>query len=213
MAVFIVNASALRLRQSPSLSSKVLSALPRGTVVDSEAKTEWGAWCLVKTGKLEGWVATKYLVPEGSIGAAVGPAEEFPWMPIALSELGQAEVPGPASNTRILEYQRSTELDKDIAPNDAIPWCSDLVNWCVEKAGLGGTNSAAARSWLNWGKAIKKPRRGCVAVFSRGKTGGHVGFYVKQKAPLIWVLGGNQANNVSIASYDAGRLLGYRVPS
>jgi uncharacterized protein (TIGR02594 family) len=138
--------------------------------------------------------------------------EEFPWMPIALAELGTTEDAGDGSNPRVVEYLRSTSLGRGMASTDATPWCSAFVNWCVESAGLSGTNSAAARSWLNWGKPLEVPRRGCVVVLSRD-GGGHVGFFLRTSPVGIWLLGGNQNNRVMEAAYHPSRLLGFRVPA
>jgi hypothetical protein len=43
--------------------------------------------------------------------------------------------------------------------------------------------------------------------------GGHVGFYVRETAKYVYVLGGNQSNKVSIAGYDKARIIAYRLPS
>lgn len=152
---------------------------------------------------------------------STAPAEEFPWMPIALAERGIIEVPGGGDNPRIVEYLRTTTIPADLAEQDETPWCSAFVNWCVEHAGHRGTRSAAARSWLEWGKAIEVPRRGCIAVFSRpGATpeSAHVAFYMSTIAPRVaalatgyTVLGGNQMNRVGVNVYSASRLLGFRV--
>lgn len=148
-------------------------------------------------------------------------AEEFPWMPIALAERGTVEVTGGGDNPRILEYLRTTTLPANMAAEDETAWCSAFVNWCVEQAGIRGTRSAAARSWLEWGKAIEVPRRGCIAVFSRptaSPTSAHVAFYISTIAPRVaapatgyTVLGGNQMNRVGVNVYAASRLLGFRV--
>lgn len=135
--------------------------------------------------------------------------EEYPWMPIALGEMGVAETPGVGNTPRVLEYLYSTHLDPGMAGLDSTPWCSAFVNWCVKRSGHVGTNSAAARSWLHWGSALGVPRRGCVTVFSRD-AGGHVAFFVRAELDKIWVLGGNQHDRVTVASYPSHRLLGYR---
>jgi uncharacterized protein (TIGR02594 family) len=100
-----------------------------------------------------------------------------------------------------------------MACNDETPWCSAFVNFCVEQAGFAGTDSASARSWLNWGRKTDTPVTGCIAVFERGAPpSGHVAFYVSQSADQIKVLGGNQGNKVSFAHFPKFRLLGYRIP-
>jgi hypothetical protein len=52
-----------------------------------------------------------------------------------------------------------------------------------------------------------------VVVFWRGAREGwqgHVGFYVGRGAGQVLVLGGNQSNAVTVASFTESRLLGYR---
>lgn len=219
--LYVVTAHHLNLRVLPANDAVVLRVLPRGDFVTWVGVD--GAWSQVshqrgpEFSRVTGWVASKYLTPEHDLGAPVAATEEFPWMPIALSERGVMERPGPADHPRIVEYLRSTELDAALASNDETPWCSGFVNWCVEKSGLAGTNSAAASSWLGWGRAIQTARRGCITVLSR-KGGAHVGFYAGQSeltyggARGIQLLGGNQSNQVCVADYDPARLLGYRVP-
>ncbi len=135
------------------------------------------------------------------------------WFAIAMREMetGVDEVAGPEHNPRIVEYHQSTSLK---ATDDETPWCSSFVNWCMEQAGEEKTNSAMARSWLKWGEALAEPRKGCVAVFSRGNipTAGHVGFYVDEINGRILLLGGNQSNQININSYPKSSLLGYRWP-
>lgn len=130
-----------------------------------------------------------------------------PWMEVAIKELGVSEVPGPGNNPRIVDYHRSTSSGPS---DDEIPWCSSFVNFCFKQAGIKGTNSKAARSWLGWGYKITYPVFGCVVVTSRGTNPaqGHVGFWVGNGK----ILGGNQGDKVSIASFDRFRVLCYRLP-
>jgi uncharacterized protein (TIGR02594 family) len=132
---------------------------------------------------------------------------------IAFGELNTREVVGPRHNPRILEYHKTTRLR---ATTDETPWCSAFCNWCVEQAGLAGTDSAAARSWLHWAREVHEVELGCIAVFQRGvnPNQGHVGFALgtTPKGQII-LLGGNQGNEVSVELYDRGRLLGLRMPA
>lgn len=138
-------------------------------------------------------------------------AQEFPWMPIAIGELGELEIAGDEDNPRIVEYLQTTTLPGVLAMQDETAWCSAFVNWCVQESGLEGTKSAAARSWMTWGKPVAAPRQGCITVFSRD-GGGHVAFFIQEVGGLLYVLGGNQGNRVCIAGYPRSRLLGFRVP-
>lgn len=139
---------------------------------------------------------------------------EMPWYDAALNEYekGVKEIRGDEHNPDILKYHDSTSLK---ATDDETAWCSSFVNWCMEVAGEQGTNSAAARSWLKWGRKITEPEVGCVVVFARGNSSwqGHVGFVRHVNADgSLDVLGGNQSNAVSIKTYSTDRLLGYRMP-
>lgn len=137
-------------------------------------------------------------------------ANDPPWLAVARKELGTSEIPGDRDNPRIVEYHSATTLK---ATDDETAWCSAFVNWCLIQSGQHGTNSAMARSFLHWGQALATPRVGCIVVFSRGHyPQGHVAFYVGRDNHLIHVLGGNQGNKVSIASYSDAQVLGYRWP-
>lgn len=128
---------------------------------------------------------------------------------IAKGELGVRETPGAAHTKRIIEYHATTTLK---ATTDEISWCSSFVNWCVTQAGLRGTNSAAARSWLNWGVQTDEPREGDIVIFQRppNPQSGHVGFFVERIGDVIKVLGGNQSDQVKISNYPKVNVLGYR---
>jgi uncharacterized protein (TIGR02594 family) len=132
------------------------------------------------------------------------------WLDIAKKEIGVKESESGADNPRIIEYHQKTGLK---AQDQEVPWCSSFVNWCIDKTGMKGTNSAAARSWLKWGASLPKYRHGCVVVLKRG-TGsqGHVGFAVDKKFGFVKVLGGNQSNAVNEKWYPAYKVLGYRWP-
>lgn len=93
-------------------------------------------------------------------------------------------------------------------------WCAGYVNASLAQAGMQGTGSNMARSFMNWGTGVSDPRKGDLAVFSRGDPKGpygHVGFFEGyDKDGNIIVLGGNQNDAVSRQTYEAERLLGFR---
>ena len=138
------------------------------------------------------------------------------WLEIAFAELADAvrEVPGPASNPRILEYGAVTTLK---ATSDEVPWCSSFVCWVMEQAGFRSTRSAMARSWLRWseGADLQLARMGAITILRRGEPGsnqGHVGFLLTARANKVALLGGNQGDSVSVEWFDADRVLGFRWP-
>lgn len=93
-------------------------------------------------------------------------------------------------------------------------WCADFVQATLAQSGMEGTGSGMARSYLEWGQPVDQPQRGDIAVFSRGDPNGpfgHVGFFEGYNPDgTIKVLGGNQGDSVSIASYSPDQLLGFR---
>lgn len=135
------------------------------------------------------------------------------WLTIARAELGVTETPGPDSTPRVIEYLRATRLPPSMM-DDLTPWCGAFVCWALQQAGVEHTGSAGARSYLHWGQRLEQPRYGCVVVLSRPPRphSGHVGFWVGTSGDSVLVLGGNQANAVSIRPYPARRVLGYRWP-
>jgi len=206
-----VMATTLNLRAGPGASHAVLAEMPRGLVVEVQPGKAEG-WLRIRTpAGREGWAAARYLGYPATDPDAPR-ADDPAWYRIAWEERAVREVAGPRSNPRIEEYQRATTYH---AGNDAVPWCSSFVNWCMAKAGIEGTHSAAARSWLAWGREIARPVRGCIVVFTRaGDPGsGHVAFYAGRESNAdLRVLGGNQEDQVKVSRYPAGRVLGYRMP-
>lgn len=134
------------------------------------------------------------------------------WLDTALRELGTAEIPGPASNPRVIEYHKSTTLK---ATDDAVPWCSAFACWCMEETGIRSPRSARARDWLTWGVELKEPLHGCIVVLKRGSNPaqGHVGFYLASSSIRVLVLGGNQGDRVCKVWFPMDRVLGYRWPT
>jgi len=168
----------------------------------------------------------KYMQPlsvkefkEGSSTVATSPQEDHAGLlaqekifDIAYTEFerGVKEVYGEKHNPRILEYHGSVGIKN---ASDELAWCSSFVNWCVEKAGHKGTNSAMARSWINWGKEVGVPKRGDVCIIWRSSPEswkGHVFFFDGYDGDYVKALGGNQLNKVSTTKYPKSRVLGFR---
>jgi uncharacterized protein (TIGR02594 family) len=134
------------------------------------------------------------------------------WMEYAEREIGTKEIAGEEDNKRIIEYHACTTLK---ATDDETAWCSSFVNWCMEMAGLKGTRSAAARSWLDWGKVLDTPEVGCIVVLKRGQPpSGHVCFYAGPDTDPAYIrcLGGNQSDMVKCSRYPVADILGLRWP-
>ena len=135
-----------------------------------------------------------------------------PWMAFGRAEEGIRPFGPGQSNPRIVEYHRGTNVE---GYDDKVNWCSSFVHWCLGRAGVAGTGSALARSWLAWGEPLETPRPGCIAILWREDPAGwkgHVGFFVRLDGPAIVLLGGNQEGTVRELDYPAANVLGWRWP-
>jgi uncharacterized protein (TIGR02594 family) len=155
----------------------------------------------------------KAIAAQLGIKRALKPASdavEAPWMAMARAAIGKKEVPGPMSNPDILRYYADAGVPQD---SDEVPWCSAFCGAMLKEAGYQPSGSLMARSYLSWGQKLDKPRKGCVVVLKRGAApSGHVAFAETWTGATIRLLGGNQGNSVSIASFSRAAVLGYRWP-
>lgn len=140
---------------------------------------------------------------------------------IAQRFVGLSEVRGAASNPLILAM---LTLDASWPKGDDVAWCSAFVNAICWLLRLPRSKSLAARSWLTIGEAveIQEAQVGFdVVVLKRGGGAqpgpevtsgapGHVGFFAGISGQGVHVLGGNQADQVSVEVFPYERLLGIR---
>lgn len=129
----------------------------------------------------------------------------------ALSQYGVKEIVGEKHNPVIVDWFR--QIGHGWVKDDEMAWCSTFVNWCALVTGYEYTGLLNARSWLTVGENLSKPELGCIVVFWRVKFKsiyGHIGFYVNEDDHYIYVLGGNQSNEVCIQKYPKSKLLAYR---
>lgn len=135
------------------------------------------------------------------------------WMDIAIAELGIREVTGDGNNLRIQEYMRCVTGQ---ALPDSVPWCSAFVAWCLNESGEPHTSSLRAKSWLQYGvPVVGQPDFGSIVVLQRGRERyqGHVGFLIGRTKESVYILGGNQSNEVNIKGFCPADVLAYRVPT
>ena len=122
------------------------------------------------------------------------------------------------------EYQDRTALKQYVGVDPRYTeWCAAFVNAVLADSGMKNlqdmnhSQPLTARSFLDWGQPVEKPKPGDIVIFPRGTSDwqGHVGFYVgwEQKADgrVFWkILGGNQNDSVSIDLYIPETALGIR---
>jgi len=93
-------------------------------------------------------------------------------------------------------------------------WCADFMNFVLRRAGGKGTQSRAARSFLQYGTKLDGPRVGAIAImYRKGPNNGHVGVVRGtdgQGNPII--VSGNHGNAVRQAVYSKNRVLAYVMP-
>jgi uncharacterized protein (TIGR02594 family) len=140
------------------------------------------------------------------------------WMQYAIAELGVAEIPGPDSNIRIMDYARFVELQWPDFTEEA-DWSGLFVNYVLKKGGFDQFPGSPLlnQSWASWGVAVPldQPKFGALAVLSpTGGTAltGHVGFVVGFNDKTLTVLGGNQRDSVSVLLFARSRVVALRLP-
>lgn len=135
------------------------------------------------------------------------------WLGEAWRLFGVRELKGRAHNRTILELYRDVGHSQISA--DEVRWCAAFVGACLERVGLKSSKTLMVRSYTKWGREATASDVGAVAVLSRGhdRSLGHVGFIVGETGSKIYVLGGNQANSVSVAAFPKSRLITARWPS
>jgi len=136
--------------------------------------------------------------------------------------IGLKEVKGVVHNPQIMAMLR---LDVSWPDSDEVPWCSAFVNYIAWLLRLPRSKSLRARSWLEVGRAIpiEEMQAGFDVVVFRRRLGdpgpdvlnyaGHVGFAAgawQRNDTQMYVLGGNQADTVSMALYPIEKILGIR---
>lgn len=130
---------------------------------------------------------------------------------IALQAWGERSVAGTQHNPIILWFFKLA--GNAWVKDDETAWCAAFVGWVLAQAGYKNTGSLSARSYLTYGKEVKKPMFGCVVVLWREKIDsvyGHVGFFIRETTDSVYLLGGNQSNEVNITKFPKSRVLGYR---
>ncbi|WP_431166327.1 TIGR02594 family protein [Tenacibaculum halocynthiae] len=130
----------------------------------------------------------------------------------ALSQYGIREIKGIRDNPKVLRYFNELGYD-GYKLKDETAWCSAFANWVCKKVGVDYSGKLNARSWLGVGKPVEIPKQGDIVVLWRESPNswkGHVGFYIRQTKNYVYVLGGNQNDQVNIQAYPKKRLLQFR---
>lgn len=131
------------------------------------------------------------------------------WLKLGLAEIGTEEIHGPLHEPRVIYYHSFTAGKYT---KDEIAWCGSFVAMCMERSGYDLPKyPERALSWLNFGHNGDRPRVGSIAVKGR-KGGGHVGIVVSVEGDYIYLLGGNQNDEVNIKKYKIADFIDFRIP-
>lgn len=129
----------------------------------------------------------------------------------ALPYYGLKEIKGAEHNAQVVEFFH--EIGHEWVQDDETAWCAAFVGAVLKRAGYEHTGKLNARSYLDIGWEPTVPEPGDLVILWRNDPNswqGHVGFWVNEDEQHVHLLGGNQSNQVNIAAYDRGRILGYR---
>jgi len=135
---------------------------------------------------------------------------------------GMCEIKGAGHNKKLIKLAKMAGFDW--YNKDEIPWCAVMMNICCMIAGVRGTQSAMAKSFLRWGRevSLEEARKNIgrvIAVFHRGESSkdpsGHV-TAVEAIAPdgkSIIGIGGNQGDCVKSSKMriDTWRFISFRM--
>lgn len=152
-----------------------------------------------------GPVTRRALLGEGTGSPAVG--DVLPWVEETRRVMGLHE---KRDNARLWDWLKSDGA-ADLGDPAQNPWCGSLVQTAflltLPNEPLP-ENPFLALNWTRFGVSCS-PQVGAVLVFWRGSPDnwqGHVGFYVGEDTTHFHVLGGNQADRVSVVRIAKVRL-------
>lgn len=131
------------------------------------------------------------------------------WLKIAMKEIGTKEIRGSEHNPDVLRYH-SYSAGK--YSTDEVPWCGSFAAMCMAESKYDlPLYPERALSWLNFGRNADGPKIGSIAIKGR-KGGGHVGFVISCDGDELYLLGGNQNDEVNIRKYKITDFIEFRVP-
>jgi uncharacterized protein (TIGR02594 family) len=135
-------------------------------------------------------------------------------MPRSRTDAAEAAAQVPGAAAVLLEALRWRGRTATQLGLPAKLWCADFMNFVLRKSGGKGTQSRAARSFLDYGKRLDGPRVGAIAIFARkGPNNGHVGIVRGtdgQGNPIV--VSGNHGPTVTQSMYPKSRVLAYVMP-
>lgn len=128
-----------------------------------------------------------------------------------LSFYGERPLAGPPANPQILAFLAATNYPAD--GRDEVPWCSAFLVFLFNECGIKTTANAAALSWMQYSVPTDQPKLGDVVVLAwpaNAPVNYHVGLFIRETAELVYILAGNQNDEVDITPWRKRSVLSYR---
>src|SRR5712691_7225826 len=163
-------------------------------------------------------VAAGVAIPAQATGDKRGErfANTEPLEPMARSRSDAADIAAqvPGASGVLLEALRWRGRSAQQIGLPAKLWCADFMNFVLHRAGAKGTQSRAARSFLQYGKKLDGPRVGAIAIlYRKGPNSGHVGVVRGtdgQGNPIL--VSGNHGPTVKESVYAKAKVMAYIMP-
>ncbi len=138
------------------------------------------------------------------------PSEKMPpWMSEMHRKMGLHEVRHNKSLIDWLKFGKYLGNPKDL------PWCGDAVETCFAKTLPNEplpSNPFFAQNWAKFGKNVGSPIVGAVGVIRWSANSGHVGFVAGTSGSTVYMLGGNQSNEINITGFGRSKFMAFTWP-
>lgn len=122
----------------------------------------------------------------------------------ARTYIGLSEVEGDASHPIILDMAKHLGVPHYVS--DEQQWCGLFMANVADAVGAEVPSSfLLASSWRSVGRPVYRRLPGDVVILDS-----HVGLYTGEDDKHVWLLGGNQANQVREYFYDKARIVEVR---
>lgn len=134
---------------------------------------------------------------------------------LRMAAAGVKEIPGKDKTNWLIAAMNWMAFSK---ANEDDPWCGSLMHFTHWLLGFETPRDpGGARNWLTVGKTVRieDAQEGDVVVLWREDPKswkGHVGYFQTWAGSNVRLLGGNQGDAVSVASFARTRILGVRRP-
>lgn len=135
-----------------------------------------------------------------------------PWMAELYRRMDLHEV---RDNKTLISFLK---IGKYLGNPKNLPWCGDAIESAIAKTlpdEVLPSNPFFAQNWNKFGINVRKPIVGSIGPIRWNASSGHVGVVVgyDKDRKRVYLLGGNQSNEINITSFPESKFMGYRWPS